>query len=229
MSQAETAVTPPRLRRWRRWLALLVVVTTLAVFHRPLLWLAALALVVDEPADRAEVVVIIGAQRDYDQIADRNRAGAHILLVREKPGRLERLGVVPTIEEITRRELTSRNVPVSALSVACAEPWDETGFARAVRAWLTDHPGSRAIILANRLSSRRMRWCLNSELGKEADRASVKSVAHPWYDETNWWHRKEGLSSVVHGYLGLGWLLAFGESPDFGEADVETIRGGPAE
>ncbi len=199
----------------------------LALLHRPLLWLAGAALVVDEPVAGATRVVIFEGNRSYDEacrlLQDQNGRG--VVLVQVEPNRLERLGVVPSGAAIGLRELTQRGVPAGNVTVAEAEGERRTdwGRARAVRAWLLEHPDERIVVIVERLASRRKRMVLHAVLGVDAARVSVRALAHPNHDETNWWRRKEGLMDVVNGYLQLASAGWFGESPDFGDADPERL------
>src|SRR6266404_258532 len=108
-------------RFWGRWLLVILVLgTCLYGFRAPILRSVAGYLVVDEPSAKADYVLILpGVDRRYDRAAQMVHAGSvtSILLVEIRAKRLERMGFLPTFESMSQRELASRGVPASSITL----------------------------------------------------------------------------------------------------------------
>ena len=112
-----SAVEPEPVRprsRWKRRLAFLAAAACAVVcFHARLLRSVAEFLVVDEPCAAAQAVLMVGGESRFDEAAkSHEKNGAKvILLLRSQPGRLERMGILRSVEQTTRRELLTRGIP----------------------------------------------------------------------------------------------------------------------
>lgn len=212
MGQTETTPsatpTPPKKRRrWRRLFLALSLLLALAVFFRaPLLRGVAGFLNVDEPPEPAEYVLIMGGDGAIAEAARYYRAGlaSQVLLLEMRHHRLERLGILPTGVEILQRALTADGVPSERIAVIDAQVGEGWDFLRRVGAWLDERPAAHVTLLTDQFSSRSLRYRLRTVLVPAAwKRVHIHTLPHRWYDETNWWRRKEGVLQVYHGYLRL--------------------------
>ncbi len=212
-------VPPPPTSRRKKWaLRLLVaaaVAVTLYLARAPLLRAVGGWLVVDDAPQAGDVVLLLDADRGFDRAADRYRAGLApgVLVLETPPGRLQRLGVVPSRGETARRALAERDVPVMAVTVVECPGWGDWNRARALRTWLTDNPAARVAVLGDRLNSRRTRGIFRGILGDDlAGRVHWCALPDRRYDETNWWQNKTGLRACCNGYLGLAHGALYGEN-----------------
>jgi uncharacterized SAM-binding protein YcdF (DUF218 family) len=193
---------PLKPRRWLRWLACLLaalgaLVVAGYVFRAPLLSGLARAWVVNEPAARADAIVILGggvenrpfaaAKLFHDGVAPK------VLYMDVKLGPAEELGVVPTEAEQTRRILLGNNVPESALLAVgtnIASTYDES---RAVRAWAKLTGATSIVITTDPFHTRRARWIFRHELRDTPVKIYVVAVDPVRYKIKDWWRNEEGL------------------------------------
>lgn len=225
-----TRPAPQPRRRWRRWalLALVLLAAVGFVCRGPLLRAPARWLVVDDPLQPADAVLLFSGDGGLSEAARLYHEGwaARVLLLEGRHRRLERLKIVPTAVEITRRELEKLGIPperVEVIDCQDAEGWDAY---RRLGAWLAARPGARVTALANQLSTRDLHCRLHATLPRgDWDRVRLRPLTHRWYDESNWWRRKEGLLTVFHQYLGLGYDALLGEDREpWREWDPETYK-----
>jgi hypothetical protein len=225
--------TPPsrpaaRLRKWAIRLAVAVVLlAALYACRQPLLRGVGGCLVVDEPAQPGDVVLLLDADGGYKEAAQAYGAGAtpRVLLLETPPGRLQRLSILETEGERQRKALLREAVRDDAVtSVACPGRGD-WNRARGLREWLMQNPNASVVVLSDRMNSRRLRRIFRTILGADlAGRVRWRAVPHRWYDETNWWTNKAGLSACVNGYLGLAHVCLYGEKQGEREWDPDQFE-----
>ncbi|OAI50955.1 hypothetical protein AYO44_05185 [Planctomycetaceae bacterium SCGC AG-212-F19] len=192
-------------------LAVLALVLFLARF--PLLRGMARVLIVDDGNASSPAVMPVGP-RYYQEAAEHYHAhkNGQVLLFQGKLDRLEEMGIVPTAEAIACRELPRLRVPAEALQVLRSNGNRDWDLARALAAWLNDHPESQVVVVANRFATRRLRLVVNRVVpAADAGRVRLQAVPHPEYDENNWWTSKYGVLDVFGSYLRLGYGWLYGE------------------
>lgn len=207
---------PPKRRRWlRRLLVAAIVVAVLALTHS--LWLRMLAwpLVRDEAPPSRYTAVVLYADGSLDAATAAHASGAarRVVVVGWAPGRLEKLGVVPSGRESIRAELIRRGVPATDLGVLAGEPRDLWELADQITAWLAEHPGEEIVVYSRRFRSRRLVHVLGAVLGEQRARVHVVALTDPEYDETNWWHSKAGTLDFWEGWVRLAYGICHGR-PD---------------
>lgn len=182
--------------RWRRWLALAVILLiAAAVFHPLLLRGAACLLIADDGAGDANDVVVLWCEHCFDRASELYRDGeaARFHYIEPTSERLVSLGVSPSWGELCVAELGRRGVPSQAISEipgAAREPW---GFAHSLHAWLRDNPESQVRVLCSRLESGAVRYAFSSVLGDdEFERVGFWCPADPRFDEHDWWQSGAG-------------------------------------
>lgn len=196
------APPPGKSRRWRLRVAWLLVAFSIIfavtyVLRAPLLTGAARAWVVNQPATHADAIVILGGGPENRPFAAAGlfHAGVapRILYMDVRLGPAEKLGVVPSEADITRRILLSNSVPESALQAIgtnVASTYDES---LAVRDWARK-TGATSIVIATELfHTRRARWIFRHELRNTAVKVSVFAVAPLRYQINDWWRNEEGV------------------------------------
>jgi hypothetical protein len=198
--------------RWRR-LLLALLVALLFLLRRPLLTGLGAVLVSADLPGPVDYVLILDADRAYERGARMYQAGEArcMLLVRIRPGRLEKSHVLLSSVTIARRELSGRGVPHSAVSVLPGEVRGDWEVARRLGEWLRQRPGARVAVLCDRFDSRRKRYVFDAVLGGDAPRVSLHAAPHRRFDETNWWQRKEGSLHLFAAFIRLGFSRLWGE------------------
>jgi uncharacterized SAM-binding protein YcdF (DUF218 family) len=167
------------------------------VFRASLLTGLAEAWVVNEPATKADAIVILGgglenrpfaaARLFHDGVAPR------ILYMNTRPGPAEESGVALSERELTRRILLSNNVPESAMQAIgtnVASTYDESC---AVRAWVKQTGATAIIITTDLFHTRRARWIFGKELRDTNAKIYMVAVNLPNYDINDWWRHEQGL------------------------------------
>jgi hypothetical protein len=211
----------PRRRWWRRGLLLaLVLGASLYWFRVPLLRRVATYLVVDEPAAATDYLLILpGVDGRYDYAARQYHAGSvfHILLLQRRPGRLEKMGLQPSFEALSQRELAARGVPqdtITLIPVGVRNDWDRGRF---LHDWLQHQPGVRVALLCDRFGGRRMRQIFDETLGpKCAAQLRVISLPDRLYDESNWWQHRVATVDLFASYIRFAYARFCGEPAEEG-------------
>jgi len=202
LCRASVFTSPGKPRRRLTWaISLLCLggasILVLRLCWAPLLCGIARAWVVDEPAMKADAIVVLGgglAQRPFtaarlyhEEVAPR------ILYMDTKPNPVVALGLALPEKELTRRILLANNVPQSAMESignGVANTYDESC---AVRAWANRTGAKSIVIVTDLFHTRRARWIFRRELkGGKVD-IHVRAAPLPNYGTTNWWKDEEGL------------------------------------
>jgi hypothetical protein len=191
-----------------------LVVVICFVGRGPILRSVARFLVVPDRPAAADYVLVNDGDNRFDAAAQAYHAGLgrRILVIERRPGRLERLGILPTAGALARRELTARGVPEEAVTVLRTERGSTWDRARTLRAWLEGQPPIHLLVLCDRLGSRSLRHVFQNALPHEAfSRVGWRPLAREKYDETNWWRQKEGVHELFLAYLGYAAIVFRGE------------------
>jgi hypothetical protein len=196
-------------RKWRI-AALAVVAAAACLFHAPLLRGLVRLLIVDQPTDDYDCICICSwghypsGDRCYDAAAEsyRRKPTSRILVVAPISNRLEDLGAIPSFDSISRRELTARRVPQSAISIVYAKPWNDWAAAQAIAAWMSNHPGRRVLLLNAQFHSGQMRRAIDDVLEPDAAASLfVKALPDRDCDDTNWWRQRAGYRAFAESWL----------------------------
>jgi hypothetical protein len=203
-------------KRWlaRRLIVVVGIVFTIYLARAPLLHAVGSGLVVRDTTRNADFVLVLDGDRCYEEAARLYHEGTvpGILLIESVPSRLVRIGVLPSNEELARRELDKHGVPDAAIDIVGGPATSIWHAARRLEEWLAEHPGDSLIVLCPRFSGRELRWLHSQVLGPdELSRLFWHPLRDRRYDETNWWSRKEGVLSVFNSYVSLGYVWLNGE------------------
>jgi len=187
-------------------LLLLLLVATAIILHRQLLSLAAGVLIVDEPADGCDFVML-SLENDDQQIAvemlERGDVRS-ILLVRGRKERCTELGLKPSDWDFAERQMTRFGVPSTVLTPIGSLVRDRWQMADCLSRWLAAHPDARVAILEERFVSRRLRRILDNTLDTDqAQRVKVVAVPNLAYDEDSWWRSRTGMKHFLRFTLHL--------------------------
>jgi uncharacterized SAM-binding protein YcdF (DUF218 family) len=167
------------------------------VFRAPLLTGIAEAWVVNEPAARADAIVILGGGVENRPFAAARMfhegVAPMILYMDVKLNPAEELGVYPPEKEQTRRILLSNNVPESAMLAIGANVASTYDESRAVRAWAMQTGATSIVITTELFHTRRARWVFRREFRDTPVKIYVAAVDPVRYKITGWWRNEEGI------------------------------------
>jgi hypothetical protein len=111
------------------------------------------------------------------------------------------MGVLTSFEELSRRELHKRGVPLSAITVLDSAGCDDWSTAQALQTWLIAHPDASCMILCGQFRSGVLRHALNKVMKPEiASRLRIRGLPDQLFDETNWWMSRNGIRA-----FGVAW------------------------
>ena len=159
-------------------------------------------MIADEPADNFQYLCLLDkgdgpdGDRCYDAVARRYRQNpsCRILLVEPRILRLVEVGVLPSFDALSRRELGKRGLPLGIISLLPSDGGDYWAAARTLRAWLADRPNATVLVFCGRFSSAHLRSLLNLALGSaQAARVRLQALPSRRYDETDWWTSRSGI------------------------------------
>jgi hypothetical protein len=217
-------------RRWGRCLLVaLILGTCLYWFHVPILRSVGGYLVVDEPAATADYLLIlpgVDGRNDYAAQLYHSGSVSRILLAKQYPGRLERMGLQASFVRLTELELASRGVPRDSVTRIAGQVRGTWDLARHLREWLQQQPDVRIVVLCDRFGGRRMRHIFDVTLGAEyAGRVRLTSLADRAYDESDWWKHRLATVDVFQSYVRLAYVRLWGEDREEGrEWDPEEFK-----
>jgi uncharacterized SAM-binding protein YcdF (DUF218 family) len=206
---------------WIRTAVVLAVVAAVGLGHAPLLRLLARPLLDRQSQDEAAWLCLQGSEYGVEGDATFEEpalwyhaaAGRRILLLQPWPHRVVELGVVPSFEQMARRELTRRGVPDVAIVTVEGAARDDWENARRLRAWLEQNAAAQVALVCSQFHSGQVRYVLDSVLDRQsAARVRIRAIADPDYDETNWWRSRRGVKGFMFAWLGL--LYARGEGEE---------------
>ena len=79
--------------------------------------------------------------------------------------------------------------------------------AKALAAFLEDHPDVRVLVVTSDYHTRRSRWILFRSLADRSDAVSFVSAPTDYYDMDRWWRDQWGMRIVASEYLKLPFYL----------------------
>jgi hypothetical protein len=208
--------TPTGKRKWWKWpLRFVILALGIFFFRQTILIGFAGLLVVDEPVQAADYLLVLDGDRSEEKAAELYHQGliSQVVIFEFAPRRLERMGIIPTHGPFVVSELAKRQVPQSAIIVVPAQAKSRWDLTRSLDDWLASKPkGTRVLICCDRLDSRRLASVLDQVLRVEhRENVRILALTHRYFDETNWWQRKEGVISVFHRTFRLGYVTFIGE------------------
>lgn len=166
-------------------------------------------LVIDERLTASDYALIVSGDRATPQAATlvRTRIVKSVLLIEQRPRRLERLGVVPSHEGRSVAALKAAGVPEDRIEVAPGRTGGRWEAARLLGEWMDSHPDATLIAIVDAFNSRSDRAVFRSVLGKaKAVRIRYLPQRTRLHNETNWQSSRMGVRGVFTGYL--AWLHA---------------------
>jgi uncharacterized SAM-binding protein YcdF (DUF218 family) len=196
---------------WVPLIALLALALMAVLAHRPLLRATGQALVVNDPRERADAIVVVaGSTPSREETAAalfREGWAPRVLVSRQfVPGRTQRL-----IDMGVRRldfqgesvaALEKYGVPRDAI-LALDQPMEITETElRAVAAAARDRGWRRVILVTSALHARRVQLIWGRESGGALE-GRLAAVPDECSTDDAWWRRRRCSEAVLHEYLGL--------------------------
>lgn len=194
------------MKRIRTILLILVLLVGLAVIaHRPILNAMGRFLVVQDPLDRADVIVVLaGELRDerVRQAAELYHQGyASRLLL---SGSEEMAGI--SVTEIQRSQAVAFGVPDSVLLYE-TDSTSTHDQARNVRPILERLGARRAIVVTSSVHTRRTRYIFRKVFEGSSVEIRVYPVQRDLWSPVEWWTRDQDTELLVLEYIKLGLAL----------------------
>lgn len=192
---------PLKPHRWLRrlvWLLSLgALLLVLVVCRAPLLTGLAEAWVVNEPAAKADAIVVLGGGLENRPFAAaklfHDGVASTILYTDVRLSPAEEMGITLPEKEQTHRILLSNSVPETAMTVigsSVASTYDES---RAVRAWIEKTGAKSVIIPTDPFHTRRVRWVFRKQLRNTKTEIHVIAINPVRYRAEDWWRHEEGV------------------------------------
>jgi hypothetical protein len=206
---------PAQRRRWlRRLLFALGLAGAIYLGRESLLRGVARVLVVEDPVQQVDAVVLFDGDHLYEQAALLYRDGLarRILLIEGSPSRLVRMEILPNPAALAQGELAKMAVPANALEILKMDKSGDWNYARRLRDWLNEHPGAHVCLLCDRFSSRRTHCLFTQVLGELSARVHWRALPDRRYDEQNWQRDKVGILGLFDGYLSWGHVWWYGDA-----------------
>jgi hypothetical protein len=217
--------TPPPRRLIGLALVILVPLACVLFYHSTILRGVAGLLIVNEQhvgsdveADYVWIRTGDGMSGDGDQCYDwaaklyERNPRRHILVSVPPPSRLIQTGALPAFQDTSLRELSTRRVPLGAVTTLKGNDHDLWVEAQSLEAWLKEKPNARVLLLSTRFGSRRWSHVLDTVLqGEHRDRVKIWALGDRNCDETNWWQTRSGFKNVFNSYVELAYAWFQGE------------------
>jgi uncharacterized SAM-binding protein YcdF (DUF218 family) len=189
---------PSRLRNWLwRIAAILVLGVTLYVFRAPILRAVANAYVVDEPAVKADAIVVLGGGANTRPFAAarlfHEGYSPRVLVMNTEREPTDALGVTTPESNVNRRVLRALKVPDSAVVVVGREVSSTHDEALAVREWAQENSAKQILVPTDLFHTRRVKWLFGRALAPLNTQVQVRAIPQRKYSTTNWWQHEEGL------------------------------------
>jgi uncharacterized SAM-binding protein YcdF (DUF218 family) len=190
------------LRALKTLLTLIALAGAVVVFHRPLLNAAGRYLIVADPIEKADVIVVLsGGRRDerVRQAADlyREEYASKVLL---SGG--EALMDLP-IPHLQRLQARKNGIPESALLFESAST-STAEQAKFLRPLLEQHGFRRAIVVTSSYHTRRTRYLFHKAFAGSPVEIRVYPVQQDFFNPVDWWTRESDTETVVLEYIKLG-------------------------
>lgn len=180
---------------------LLLIIAVLVVFHRPLLNAAGRWLIVQDPIEHADVIVVLSGGPGDERVRQaaalfREGYAPRVLL----SGGEEILGI-PT-SDILRRQALANGIPPEALFFETAST-STSEQARGLSAQLVAMGVRRAIIVTSPYHTRRTRYLFRKSFAGTSIDVRVVPVQNSAFRSEEWWTREDDTEKVVLEYIKL--------------------------
>jgi hypothetical protein len=197
--------------KWPRLAVAGLLFAGVLAFHAPLLRGLAAPLIINQPTDQFDAVCFSAwgetpdGDRCYDVVKELHaqKPRSRVLIVAPSPSRVEEIGVTPSFESLSRRELAARGILGESLTILHGKSCGDSSAARALAGWLGEHPGATAALLCSQFRSAYVRRALDAVLDPAtAARVYIRPLSDRNCNQTNWWKSRAGFRA-----FGTNWLV----------------------
>lgn len=224
---ATPTIGPSRRKRWLwRFTIAIILLGALYLLRAPILRQGARVLIVDEAIPVADCIMFWPGNQSYARAAELCQRGAakQVRLIEGHRSRLEEMGILPVSTTIARRELNALGVSPERVETVLGNSTNDWEFVEEINRWLRAQPSSTVTIVCNRFGSRRARYIIDHVLdSSNAQRVFITANPHEYFDEANWWKRKEGVLEFMNSSLSLVHAYCYGRD------DVKHLSWDPDE
>jgi hypothetical protein len=155
----------------------------------------------------------IGVVKRQDCSTEGKTSG--LILIEGPPGRLQRLGILPTATVLAKQSLGREGVPEQQLTILDTPGHNNYARVRRLGEWLEEHPGAQIMVVCDRFASRTYYHLFCSLLSPQMlPQIHLRALPNRYYDETNWWKHKEGMIDLLQSYLCYGYSVCHGDDSD---------------
>lgn len=206
---------PKARRRLLILIGFVVVTGTMALFHAPLLRLAASGFVQQDSLPNAEYGTLLMAfpqwSKSYETVKDLNGPKGVVVLIKGKQTRLMRLGLekpwwetdIAQLKKLGITNLEYLDAPHARYEYQCA-PF--------IAQWLDEHPKQSLLVCHSRFFGLTLSRILSRQLTTaQFQRLVMVPIDDPDYDPQNWWKKKEGQGAIISAFTGLAFDLLLGD------------------
>jgi len=186
-------------------------VTLGALYYGRSAWLPGVGQFLDvgQPPTRVDYVYVLGGGTDSRPFAaaalyDAGLAGKVVLPSVQAAPEADQ-GVRPPEQKQTRRVLTARGVPETAIELL---PESETvrstrDEAAALARFVQARPGCTVAVVTHNYHTRRARMIFTRALAERADQLCMVGIGTDYFDATNWWQSADGFRTFLSEYIKL--------------------------
>jgi hypothetical protein len=142
----------------------------------------------------------------------RRGAAAGLILFDTPPTRSERCGAWPRCDVAISNYLKSRGLADSAIVVLRGPSRTSWDAGRALAPWLAVRPTLHLDVACRPLGGRYEKAVLAAVLPRDEFAQLHFGATEDRFDETNWWHDREGIQMVFQSYVQLAYIAIHGET-----------------
>ena len=179
------------------------------LFRAPLLRTSAEWWIVNQPAAKADAIVVLGGGLESRPFAAaklyQQGLARQVLLMNIRPDATTELGITPTEQELTHKVLVAEGVPATSLKEIGNHVVNSYDESLAVRDWVKQTGARRIIIVTDMFHTRRVSWLYGKELAGLKVNVSVVAAPQRDYTAANWWQHEDGLIAFQNEVIKLAY------------------------
>jgi uncharacterized SAM-binding protein YcdF (DUF218 family) len=197
----------------------LIIITALILFRTSWLGYLGQKLIIDNPAEKADVAIVLTTGADYLprllQAAKlyRDKRVPRILINGNRKTdairKLEQQGFISECKwyENSVQILSMYGVPRNAIwTISAEDVFDSVSEAQVIKPFLTKQNVSKLIITTSKFHTRRSRYVWQKVMGKNYS-ISTSAAAEDPFDPNNWWNDGRQIKQVMGEYGSMAYYL----------------------
>jgi len=199
------------IAQWPRWARILVVVVLagaviigVPAVREPILRTAGWALVVNEPVEPADIIVVAADASGAGvlEAADLVHAGiaTRVAVFADPPDRVDREFIrrgIPYEDAAARSVRQLRSLGVTAIEQIPRAGAGTEAESEALPGWCDQHQFRSVVVVSTPDHSRRLRRVLDRSMKGHRTRVTVRPVRHSAFDPDRWWETRDGIRTEI--------------------------------